>query len=55
MNLRLAAHLIFSLLYFIFMLVHGESFSSVEIGLSFVLFWFFHFILFVIFEKIGKI
>lgn len=54
MNFRLAIHLIFSLFFFLFLLINGEDFDLLKIGVSFVLFWFMHFFLFIILEKFIK-
>ena len=54
MNFRLAIHLILSLFFFLFLLINGEDFDVLKIGVSFVLFWFMHFLLIIFFDRKNK-
>lgn len=54
MNFRLAIHLVFSLFFFLFLLINGEDFDVLKIGVSFVLFWFMHFLLIIFFDRNRK-
>jgi len=54
MNFRLAIHVLFSLLFFVFLMIYSEDFSVFEIATSFVLFLFIHFLLIVFFDRNRK-
>lgn len=54
MNFRLAIHILFSLLFFVFLMIYSEDFSVFEIATSFVLFWFIHFLILIFFERNKK-